>query len=236
MTGSKGSLWGAAIIGGIVGALVTAAILLLAVPQLLAPKLVRSGLMEDPQILVDAADALRDKQYAPTIASINAALTTPFGSSWTGAREADVTVVEFYDYACPYCKASVGPLDQLVKEDPKVRIVYRELPILGPDSVTAARLALAASKAGKFRQFHDALYAAGRPSPETLAVAARAAGIPATPPQDPAIEAEIRRNMQLAGQLGATGTPLFVIGDRVINSAVGYDALKKAVADARDNN
>ncbi len=235
MTDSKRSLWGAAIVGGLVGALLTAAILLLALPQLLAPRLVRTGLLEDPQILVEAADALRDKQYAPTIASINAALTTPFASSWTGAREPDVTVVEFYDYACPYCKASVAPLDRLTKEDPKVRVVYRELPILGPNSVTAARLALAASKAGRFRQFYDAMYAAGRPTPETIAAAARAAGISAVPPPDPAIEAEIRRNMQLAGQLGATGTPLFVIGDRVINSGVGYDALKKAVADARED-
>ena len=234
MTDSKRSPWGAGIVGGIVGSLLTAAILMLAVPQLLAPKLVRSGLMEDPQILVDAADALRDKQYAPTIATINAALTTPFATSWTGSREPDVTVVEFYDYACPYCKASTGPLDRLTKEDSNVRVVYRELPILGPHSVTAARLALAASKAGRFRQFHDAMFAAGRPSPETLAAAARAAGISPEPPADPAIEAEIRRNMQLAGQLGATGTPLFVIGDRVINSAAGYEALKKAVEDARE--
>lgn len=235
MTDNKRSPWVAAIGGGIVGALVTAVILLLVAPQMLAPRLVRSGLLEDPQILVEAADALRDKQYAPTIASMNAALTTPFGSSWTGASEPDVTVVEFYDYACPYCKASVGPLDRLTKEDPKVRVVYRELPILGPHSVTAARLALAASKAGRFRQFYDAMYAAGRPNPQTLAAAARAAGIPAEPPADPAIEAEIRRNMQLAGQLGATGTPLFVVGDRVLNSAVGYDGLKKAVKDARED-
>ena len=228
------SRWGAAIAGGVIGALLTAAILLLVVPQWLAPSLVRQGLMKDPQILVDAADALRDRQYGPTIAGMGAALTTPFGSSWTGAEDPDVVLVEFYDYACPYCKASVPDLDRLVREDKGLRVVYRELPILGPNSVAAARLALAASKAGRFRQFHDALYAAGRPSPATLAAAARAAGIPENPPQDPAIEAELRRNMQLAGQLGATGTPLFVVGDRVINSAAGYDALKKAVADARD--
>ena len=234
MTDSKRSPWGAAIAGGLIGALLTAAALLFAAPQWLAPKLVRDGLLRDPQILVEAADALRDKQYAPTIANLGAQLTAPFGSSWSGAEQPDVTVVEFYDYACPYCKASVAPLERLTREDPKVRVVYRELPILGPNSVTAARLALAASKAGRFKQFHDALYAAGRPSPETLAVAARAAGIPEQPPADPAIEAEIRKNMQLAGQLGATGTPLFVIGDRVINSAVGYDGLKKAVANARD--
>jgi len=75
--------------------------------------------------------------------------------------------------------------------------------------------------------------AAGRPAAETIAVASNAAGIPAQPSNDPAIEAELRRNFQLAGQLGATGTPLFVVGNKVMNSAVGYDVLKKAIADTR---
>jgi len=114
-----------------------------------------------------------------------------------------------------------------------LRVVYRELPILGQDSVVAARLSLAASKAGRFGKFHDTLWATGRPSPETNATAAQAAAIPPQPGNDPSIEAELRRNFELAGQLGATGTPLFVVGNRVMNSAVSYEILKKAVADAR---
>jgi protein-disulfide isomerase len=144
-----------------------------------------------------------------------------------------VTLVEFFDYACPYCKASNPVVDRLIQEDKGVRIVYRELPILGPDSVIAARLSLEASKAGRFAKFHDALWAAGRPATDTIAAAAQAAAIPPQPTNDPTIEAELKHNFQLAGQLGATGTPLFVVGDRVMNSAVGYEALKKAVADAR---
>jgi protein-disulfide isomerase len=112
-------------------------------------------------------------------------------------------------------------------------VVFRELPILGPESVAAARLSLAASKAGRFREFHDALYAAGRPGAETIAAATRAAGIDPPPASSPDVEAELKRNFELAGALGATGTPLFIVGDRVMNSAVGYAALKKAVADAR---
>jgi len=112
--------------------------------------------------------------------------------------------------------------------------VFRELPILGPNSVVAARLSLEASKAGRFAAFHDALWAAGRPAPETIAVAAKAAGLAPQPTPDPAIEAELKHNFQLAGQLGATGTPLFVIGNRVMNSAVNYDTLKSAVAAARE--
>ena len=144
-------------------------------------------------------------------------IETPFASSWKGSAKPDVTLVEFFDYACPYCKASNPAVDRLVQEDKGLRVVYRELPILGPDSVTAARLSLEASKAGPFRAFHDALWAAGRPAPDTIAVAAKAAGSSPEPTPDPAIEAELKRNFQLAGQLGATGTPLFVVGDRVMN-------------------
>ncbi len=222
-----------ALAGGVIGGLLTAAALLLAAPQLVGSRIVREGLMADPQILSDAADALRDKQYEPTLASQRAAIETPFGSSWRGAAKPDVVLVEFFDYACPYCRSSNAHIDQLLKEDKGLRVVYRELPILGPESVAAARLSLAASKAGRFTQFYDALFAAGRPGPETIAIATRAAGLTTPVQPSPEAEAELKRNFQLAGALGATGTPLFIVGDRVMNSAVGYAALKKAIADAR---
>ena len=228
-----GGRLGTAVAGGLVGSLLTAALLIFAAPQFLSSKIVRQGMLADPQILPDAVDALRDAQYAPVLNANRAAIETPFGSSWKGASKPEVTLVEFYDYACPYCKASNPHVDQLLRENPKLRVVYRELPILGPDSVVAARLSLAASKAGRFQQFHDALYAAGRPAPETNAAAARIANIPPTPAQDVAIEAELKKNFSLASQLGATGTPLFVVGDRVLSGAVGYDALKKAVEAAQ---
>jgi protein-disulfide isomerase len=230
---SKSCSFGAAVAGGIVGALLTAALLIFLAPQFIGSRIVREGMLSDPQILVDAADALRDRQYAPTLAAQRAALETPFGSSWKGASQPDVVLVEFFDYACTYCRASLPHVDQLVKEDPKLRVVFRELPILGPDSVAAARVSLAASKAGRLKEFHDALYAAGKPAPQTIATAAQAAGVPPTPAADAQIETELKRNLDLAGQLGATGTPMFVVGDRVLNGAVGYDVLKKGIADAR---
>jgi len=232
---NRPSLFGAAVVGGVVGSVITAALLFFAAPQYLASRIVRQGMLDDPQILSDTVEALRDMQYAPVLAQYRAAVETPFGSSWKGAAKPDVTLVEFFDYACPYCKASNPYVDRLLKEDKGLRIVYRELPILGLDSVTAARLSLQASGAGRFAQFHDTLWAAGRPAPDTIAKAAQAAGIPATPTDDPAIREELKRNFQLAGQLGATGTPLFVIGNRVMNGAVGYDALKNAIAAARKN-
>jgi protein-disulfide isomerase len=225
--------FGAAIAGGIVGSLLTAGLLVFAAPQFLSSRIVREGMLADPRILTDAADALRDAQYEPVLSANRAAIETPFGSSWKGAAKPDVTLVEFFDYACPYCKASNPFIDRLVKEDPGLRVVYRERPILGPDSLTAARLSLEASQAGRFARFHDTLWEAGRPAAETIAKASQAAGIAPQPRDNPAIEVELRQNFQLAGQLGATGTPLFVIGNRVMNGAVGYDVLKKAIADAR---
>jgi protein-disulfide isomerase len=225
--------FGSALVGGIIGSALTAALVFFAMPAVLSTKIVRQGLLADPKILTETVEALRDAQYAPMLAVNRAALETPFASSWKGAAKPEVTLVEFFDYACPYCKASNPAVDRLIEEDKGLRVVYRELPILGPDSITSARLSLQASKLGRFGKFHDTLWAAGRPAADTNAQAAQAAGIAPTPAADPEIDAELNRNMKLAGELGATGTPLFVIGDKVMNGAVGYDMLKDAIARAR---
>jgi protein-disulfide isomerase len=229
----KKAPWMAAIGGGVIGAALTAGTLVLAGPSLFGERLVRDALTAQPEILVDAGQALRDKQYAKTLEPIRASIERPFYSSWKGAEKPEVTMTYFFDYACGYCRQSNPDIERLLKEDKGLRVVYRELPILGPDSVAAARVSLAASKAGKFAQFHDSLYAAGRPGPDTVSAAAKTVGIPAEPLNDPAQEAELRSNMSLASQLGATGTPLFIVGDRVLNAAVGYEALKEAVKAAR---
>ena len=233
MTENKESRWGAAIGGGVVGAGLTAGLLLLAGPALVGERIVRDALRTHPDILVDASDALRDRQYAPTLDAQRAAIETPFHSSWKGAAKPEVVLTYFYDYACGYCRKSNPDIERLLAEDKGLRVVYRELPILGPESLAASRVALAASKAGRFGAFHDALSAAGRPSPQSVAAAAAAAGVPGQPQDSADQEAELKRNFAVAGQLGATGTPLFIVGDRVMNSAVGYDVLKDAIADTR---
>jgi len=222
-----------ALVGGIIGSALTAALLIFAAPGLVSSKIVRNGLLADPNILTESYEALRDAQTAPIVEANRAAIETPFANSWKGAAKPEVTLVEFFDYACPYCHASNPAVDRLIQEDKALRVVYRELPILGPDSVTAARLSLQASKAGRFAQFHDTLWAAGKPAPNTIAAAAQAASIAPTPASDQAVENELIQNQKLAGELGATGTPVFVVGDKVLNGAVGYDALKEAIAAAR---
>ena len=230
---SNNRTWVAAIAGGVIGAALATAGVVLAGPSLIGGKMVREALIANPEIMVEAGQALRDKQFAETLKPMRAALERPFSSSWKGAEKPKVTLTYFFDYACGYCRVSNPDIERLLKENNDLRVVYRELPILGPESVAAARVSLAASKAGKFVAYHDALYAAGRPGPDTIAIAAKSAGVPALPTEDPAQEAELRANMTFASQLGATGTPLFVVGDRVINAAVGYDTLKEAIEAAR---
>jgi protein-disulfide isomerase len=111
--------------------------------------------------------------------------------------------------------------------------VWREWPVLGPDSEAAARVSLAAAQAGRFKPFHDRLFAAGRPTPEAVAQARAALGIGAELPGE-ATDRELTKNFQLARTIEATGTPTFVVGDRVLQGAVGYETLKQAIGEARE--
>ena len=234
MSDSVGGKWGAAIGGGIVGALLSAVLIVGAGPRLFGERIVRQALLAHPEILVETSDALRDRQYAPTLAASRRQIETPFHSSWKGAAKPEVTLAYFYDYACGYCRRSNPDIDRLLAEDKGLRVVYRELPILGPNSIAASRVALAASKVGRFAAFHDTMVAGpAHPDEASITASAAAAGVPVIPANDPELEAELKANFAVAGQLGATGTPLFIVGDRVMNSAVGYDVLKQAVAAAR---
>lgn len=233
-TGAKGGgRWGAAIAGGLIGAAATIALVVAAGPKLMGERLVRDALIAHPEILVEASESLRDRQYEPVLAANRRAIETPFHSSWRGAEKPDVVMAYYFDYACGYCRQSNPDIERLLGEDKGLRVVFRELPILGPNSMAAARASLAASKTGKFNPFHDMLNKAGQPTDTAIAAAARVAGVVPADGQAADIEAELQRNFDVAGKLGATGTPLFVVGNRVINSAAGYDALKKAVDAAR---
>ena len=114
MTENKGSRWGAAIGGGIVGAGLTAGLLVLAGPSLIGERMVREAILSHPDILVDASDALRDRQYAPTLAAQRTAIETPFHSSWKGAAKPEVILTYYYDYACGYCRKSNPDIERLL--------------------------------------------------------------------------------------------------------------------------
>ena len=196
-------------------------------------KIVREYILANPEILPEAMDNLRARETAKVVNSNRKALETPFAGAWEGAADADVTIVQFFDYNCGYCRASLPDIEKLVAADKRIRVVYRELPVLGPDSENAARISLAAAKAGKYAAFHRAVYAAGQPEPRTVERIAKGLGVDLAFASDPAATAEIDANLGLARPLQITGTPAWVIGDRTLSGAVGYDALKEAIAAAR---
>ncbi|NJC33938.1 protein-disulfide isomerase [Sphingomonas jejuensis] len=191
---------------------------------------VRQALIDNPEIIPEALAKLQQRQVAGAIDAARTELETPFAGAWIGAREPAVTLVQFYDYACAYCRASLPVVQRLVREDPTLRVVFREFPVLGEASVEAARASIAAAGAGKFPAFHDALYAAGRPSGATIDATAARIG---TPAGDGRADAEIAKNYRLAQSLGINSTPTWVVGDQLLAGAVGYEALKSAIEDAK---
>jgi protein-disulfide isomerase len=219
----------------------------LAGPTALAGDTIRSYLLEHPEVLPEAMDRLQARENARQekaqadaqndVTKHLPALTKPFGSAWAGNPNGDVTVVAFMDYACGYCRASLPGLAELIAKDPNVRVVYREYPVLGPESVVASRWALAAAQQGKFRAFHDALFASGAPSQQGISAAAEKVGLDKAAAQaaaaSPAVAAEIDANHKLGQQLAMNGTPSWVIGAKLIYGARDYAGLAEAVAAAR---
>jgi len=195
-------------------------------------KIVRDYILDHGEILPEAMTRLEQRRSAEAVGQHRAALQRPYHSAWAGARDGDVVLVEFFDYACGYCRASNPDVERLLAQDPRLKVVWRELPVLGPDSEAAAHVSLAAARQGRFRAFHDRLFSLGRPAAATVAQAAQATGVAAPAPTAES-RAEVERNLSLARAIGASGTPTFVIGDRVLQGAVGYQALKDAIAAAR---
>lgn len=197
-------------------------------------KIVRDYILEHPEILPEAMDRLQDRENAKAVVANRTIIETPFRGAWEGNPNGDVVLVQFFDYACGYCRASLPDIDKLLREDPKLKIVYREMPVLGPDSEAAARLSLTVAASNQnYGRFHRALYGAGRPDAAARARLAAQYGVTASTTGNPAIEKELATNQQLQQMLRITGTPTWVVGDKMLSGAVGYDALKAAVAEAR---
>lgn len=200
--------------------------------------IVREYILTHPEILPEAMQNLERKEASSRVKQNGAALAKPFGGAWEGAIGGDVTLVEFFDYACSYCRSARADVERLLAEDPKLRVVYREVPILGPDSESAARYSLAVAKlGGDYGTFHKTLFGAGRPNQDNINKALSAVGVDVGQAKQVAgsseIESELNGNLSLQRTLGISGTPSWVIGNQLINGAVGYDELKAAIAKAR---
>lgn len=205
--------------------------------RLAIESVVHDYILEHPEILPQAMQNLQEKEAREQLAGVRQSVETPFPGAVLGNPGGRVTLVEFSDYACGFCRKSVPDVAELVKKNPDLRIVIRELPIISPHSPEAAKMALAAAEQGKFSQFHEAMYAAGQVDPQTIEAAAKSVGLDMERARrvaaSPVVEAELTRNYEMANRLGFSGTPSWVAGDRLIGGAVGIRQLSQAVEDAR---
>jgi protein-disulfide isomerase len=197
----------------------------------------RDYLLAHPEVLPEAIGRYQSQQRMAQLAPVRSQLEMPFPGAVLGNPHGKVTLVEFSDYACTYCRQSVADVKQLIAANPDLRVVVREYPILRPESADAARMALAAAQQGKFPAFHDAMYRLGPPSKEAIDQAATEAGVDlATANKAIAsgvFDSFLRSNIALADRIGIDGTPGWVIGSQVIDGAVGQAALGKAIEEAR---
>lgn len=207
-------------------------------------RILREALVKDPSILRDAVEALQASEKGQEEASARASLAAnrdhlvDSADPVAGNPNGNVTVVEFFDVRCTYCKRLEAPMAELLKQDPKIRLVYKDLPVLGPASVLGAKALLAAQKQGRYELMRDALMQTNIPVTEdSLRAEAERLGLDwAKMSQDmdaPDVDARIQKNLKLASALGIQGTPAMVIGDTLIPGAIDLPELKRVVADAR---
>lgn len=196
----------------------------------LADNRTRAFMLKNPELLPQMAQAYEEKEAAKRLAQMGGEVFEPFPGVVLGNPNGKKVLVEFTDYNCPYCESSLKDVNRLVAEDPELKVVIREWPIFEGSDV-ASRMALAAGLQGKYRAFHDAMFAT-----KDVEVAARAAGLDMERAQrdaaSEAVSTEIARNLDQARSLGFTGTPAWVTGTKPFGGAVGYEKLKAAVAEA----
>jgi protein-disulfide isomerase len=209
-------------------------------------ELVRETILTNPEILLEAFEILDQRTLAAeasarsdVIGQQRLLLEQDPNAPVLANADGDVTIVEFFDYNCPYCRRVKPTVEDLIEADPGVRIVYREWPILGDGSVFAARAALASREQGLYEEFHWALMGMeGRAEERSVLMVAREVGLDVQQlrfdMEAPEVEEHIETSMRLAELLGVTGTPAFIIGNSLIPGAVGLEVLQQAVGDVRE--
>lgn len=211
---------------------------------------VREYLMANPEVLVESINVLEERRAASevendlTLVAANRDAIFNDGHSWVGGNpDGDVTVVEFLDYRCSYCKRFNDQIHGTIESDGNIRFIVKEFPILGPDSETASRFAVAvhqiAGDEAYLKAHHALMNLRGAPSPEALSQIAAEIGVDAgeitNTMNTESVSAVLRDNRQLAERMGIMGTPTFVVGDTLLRGMPG-DGLEPAVAAARGGN
>ena len=208
-------------------------------------KQIEAYLRANPQVLIESVEAFQRNQEVAAANELKSIVrerreeifNDPL-SPVLGNPNGDVTLVEFFDYNCPYCRKVPAVLAEAQKADNGLKIVLKEFPILGPGSEYAARAALASQKQGKYRDFHEALMAHSAAIDETSTLEiARRVGLDIDRLQkdmeDPAIAEALGRNLALAGDLRINGTPSFIIGDEIVRGLTDLATLQKHIAGTR---
>ena len=208
-------------------------------------RLIHDYYLEHPEALIEAFQGAQATLRAQaqdaarrTLADRRGELVADPQAPVAGNPRGDVTIVEFFDYRCAYCKKAHPGMAGLLADEPGVRLVHKQLPVLGPDSVFAARAALASQAQGRYGAFHDALMAATGPLTDeaVFAVADRVGLDRARLARDmasPGVEAALAGNAALAKALGISGTPSFVVGDTMIPGVAESAALRQLIASQR---
>lgn len=206
---------------------------------------IRSYILENPGVIVEALEKLerqereaREKAAADALADRHDDIFNHPMTPVSGNKDGDITVVEFFDYQCGYCKRMLDRVFQIAEDDGNLRIVFKEFPILGPQSTTAARAALASREQGLYIEFHNALMGfQGQLADDVIFGLAREVGLDVdqlrADMDSDAVSAEIAANLELARSLDIRGTPAFVIGDNVVPGAVGLGVLQDMIEDVR---
>lgn len=199
---------------------------------------VKEALLAEPEIIPEAINRLQEREVERLLASNREAIETPFAGAWAGAEDGDVVMVEFFDFNCPFCRQSSADVQRLLAEDAKLKLVFRDMPVLGPESERFARASLAAAEEGRYLEFYANVFGGqGALSQERLIRTVRQTGLNegkvAAGLTNRRYQQEIENNLALGRALGLTGTPSYIIGNQILSGAVGYDALKDAIADAR---
>jgi len=211
--------------------------------------IIRDYLVSHPEVLQEAMTELEKRQTAAEEEKHKAAVKQYSQALFYSPRQVvlgnpngSVTFVEFFDYNCGYCKHAMGDMLTLLKDDPKLRVVLKEFPVLGPGSVEAARVAVAVrmqDKTGqKYLQFHKELLGGrGAANKERALAVAKDVGMDMTRIEkdmnSPEVKATMEENFKLAEALGLNGTPSYVIGDSVVVGAIGLKGLEEKINTAR---
>jgi len=210
-------------------------------------KLVHKYILEHPEVIIETIDRMQAREELAkkerakhTLAASKDMLLNNPDDPIGGNPEGDVTVVEFFDYRCGYCKRVFPSVMKIINDDKNVRYVYKEFPILGPESVVASKAALAAWRLDKtkYHDFHSAMMGGkGSLTKEKVFKMAGDAGLNivalASEMESPEVERTLRNNYELAKSLNINGTPAFVIGNELIPGAVDLGTLKRLITEAR---